>query len=261
MKKLDRRWRKMSAASRRVHRRAELSRYAGLVTLPWGEGDRGQAEKGYQRSASRFSTRIIMTLEKVKDRIIEYLAVQFAEQVDLKGPILCLVGPRRVSARPRSASRSPSAMGRKFARASLGGVRDEAEIRGHRRTYVGRDARAASSRASSARLQQPGVHARRDRQARQRLPRRPLLGAARGARPGAERNDFLATITSTCRSTCQQGPVHLRRRTTLIDTIPPALQATAWRCSSCPGYTEEEKLEIAKRKHLIPKRQTRGRTG
>jgi ATP-dependent Lon protease len=73
-------------------------------------------------------------LEKVKDRILEYLAVQ--QRVDkVKAPILCLVGPR-AWARPRWASPWP-ATGRKFVRMALGGVRDEAEIRGHRRTYIG----------------------------------------------------------------------------------------------------------------------------
>ena len=103
-----------------------------LICMPWDEKtednfDLGKAEKVLD--ARHYG------LEKVKERIIEYLAV--AQQVGkMKGPIICLVGPPGVG--KTSLARSVAeALGRKFAHVSLGGVRDEAEIRGHRRTYIG----------------------------------------------------------------------------------------------------------------------------
>ncbi len=103
-----------------------------LLGLPWGK--KGKVKTDLKR-AQAILDEDHFALEKVKDRIIEYLAVQ-ARTNKLKGPILCLVGPPGVG--KTSLGRSiAKATGREFVRQSLGGVRDEAEIRGHRRTYIG----------------------------------------------------------------------------------------------------------------------------
>ncbi len=103
-----------------------------LVALPWKKSTKDQIDLV---KAEEILEEDHYGLEKVKERILEYLAVQ-ALVKKIKGPILCLVGPPGVgkTSLGRSVAR---AMGRKFLRVSLGGVRDEAEIRGHRRTYIG----------------------------------------------------------------------------------------------------------------------------
>jgi ATP-dependent Lon protease len=103
-----------------------------LISLPWGIKSKVKKDLALAQTvldADHYS------LEKVKERIVEYLAVQ-ARSAKLKGPILCLVGPPGVG--KTSLGRSVAkATGREFIRISLGGVRDESEIRGHRRTYIG----------------------------------------------------------------------------------------------------------------------------
>ena len=103
-----------------------------LLGLPWGK--KSKLKKDIAR-AQEVLDADHYALEKVKDRIVEYLAVQ-ARTNKLKGPILCLVGPPGVGKTSLGKSIA-KATGREFARQSLGGVRDEAEIRGHRRTYIG----------------------------------------------------------------------------------------------------------------------------
>ncbi|WP_219893116.1 endopeptidase La [Aquisediminimonas profunda] len=103
-----------------------------LLGLPWGKKSKLKKDIA---AAQAVLDNDHYALEKVKDRIVEYLAVQ-ARTSKLKGPILCLVGPPGVG--KTSLGRSiAKACGREFVRQSLGGVRDEAEIRGHRRTYIG----------------------------------------------------------------------------------------------------------------------------
>ncbi|WP_086608199.1 endopeptidase La [Erythrobacter donghaensis] len=103
-----------------------------LLGLPWGKKSKLKRDIG---KAQEVLDADHYALEKVKDRIVEYLAVQ-ARTNKLKGPILCLVGPPGVGKTSLGKSIA-KATGREFVRQSLGGVRDEAEIRGHRRTYIG----------------------------------------------------------------------------------------------------------------------------
>ena len=126
LKKL-RRWRRC-----RPRRRSARNYLDVLLGLPWGKKSKLKHDIA---EAERILDEDHYGLEKVKDRIVEYLAVQ-ARTNKLKGPILCLVGPPGVgkTSLGRSIAR---ATGREFVRQSLGGVRDEAEIRGHRRTYIG----------------------------------------------------------------------------------------------------------------------------
>ena len=152
-----------------------------LVNLPW-------AKKTKIKQDLAFAEQVLdedhYGLDKVKDRILEYLAVQ--QRVDkMKSPILCLVGPPGVGKTSLGQSVA-RATGRKFVRMALGGVRDEAEIRGHRRTYIGSMPGKVLQSPDQDRHPEPAVPARRDRQARHGLPRRSVVGAARGARPGAE---------------------------------------------------------------------------
>ena len=103
-----------------------------LLTLPWGKKSKVKRDLGY---AEQVLDEDHYGLEKVKERILEYLAVQ-SRTGKLKGPILCLVGPPGVGKTSLGKSIA-KATGREFVRMALGGVRDEAEIRGHRRTYIG----------------------------------------------------------------------------------------------------------------------------
>ncbi|MGH7360893.1 MAG: endopeptidase La, partial [Candidatus Methylomirabilales bacterium] len=104
-----------------------------LIELPWKKQTRDRISI---KSAQKILEEDHYDLEKVKERILEYLAVRKLKKKGMKGPILCFVGPPGVgkTSLGRSIAR---ALGRKFVRISLGGVRDEAEVRGHRRTYIG----------------------------------------------------------------------------------------------------------------------------
>ena len=212
-----------------------------MLSIPWKKRSRVRKDLA---AAQKILDEDHYGLEEVKDRIIEYLAVQ-SRVKKVKGPVLCLVGPPGVGKTSLGESIA-RATNRKFVRMALGGVRDEAEIRGHRRTYIGSMPGKILQKMSKAAVRNPlflldevdkmGMDVRGD-------PASALLEVLDPEQNNTFNDHYLevdydlSDVFFVCTSNSMNIPAPLLDRMEVI---------------RLPGYTEDEKLNIAKR-YLVPK--------
>src|SRR5665213_3885793 len=213
-----------------------------LAVLPWAKSSAGEVDI---LKAKEILDADHYGLKKVKDRILDYLSVRRLKP-DMKGPILCFVGPPGVgkTSLGRSVAR---ALGRKFSRISLGGMHDEAEIRGHRRTYIGALPGQVIQSLKRVEVNDPVFM----------LDEIDKLGRDfRGDPASALLETLDPEQNNTFRDHYLDVPFDLSKvlficTANMLDTVPPPLQD---RMEIIPlqGYSEEEKLHIASR-YLIPR--------